>query len=816
MHNQSEEKNSESIHIPQSADIVGEGMILSNLAWEHFLEASRAYLVFISSDLHILQISNSLAELLGGLPDQFRGKLYHEIIYSSSQPVSDCPVLSLKGSCTYASSVRDYPVLGKSNFKAFRIRSTSGGPSCSVLIIEPVADDLSKTAALSSSVLRGFVNAMPDPVLICDQEGKIVHYSGGFAAMTGLKDMQLLAGAGFLTCLSHSDIDKAVPGFNSIVLGKHDHFSTECHVRKVGGDTLRAEVAMIPLKTEGDLSVLLTFKDISGQVDIEQSASRNEIRITRFKKAFQGFSSDPLHNLNRLIVLLGEMLGASNCSIFRLKGGVPEHLLSWQSPFLTDFNPERPGSIVWDQMRKSTDPFIHLLKPQLTPYFLDNPELQERYNIKTILGIPLRSGKNDSGFISVVFPFNYHLSSDDREFCSIIASTAALETTRQFFGAQAHVDSQNYRDIFDFFTDSIYVLDDEGVFIDVNSGATKMYGYSREEIIGNTLERLSAPGKNNPEEILRAIRKAFEGDSQELEWWGSRKNGEAFPNNVVFSHGKYFGEDVVIAIGRDITEYKKVEEKLLNSNLELKEINQSKDKFFSILAHDLKNPFGGLLGFIDLLYEDIDELTADQVKEYLQNIRTASYHTYSLLENLLEWSRIQTGKVQFHPSKFDLKEEVDSVLMVLEANAVRKNIRLQNQVAAGVIVEADRNMIHSVIQNLSANAIKFSNTNSVVTITGREADMTAAVSPSETSGSKGRQWYEICITDTGIGIPEDIMPKLFKLDGQFSMAGTANEPGTGLGLILCKEMVEKNGGQIRVESSPGKGSTFAFTLPLTT
>jgi PAS domain S-box-containing protein len=343
-----------------------------------------------------------------------------------------------------------------------------------------------------------------------------------------------------------------------------------------------------------------------------------------------------------------------------------------------------------------------------------------------------------------------------------------------------------------------------------------MYGYSREEIIGNTLERLSAPGKNNPEEILRAIRKAFEGDSQELEWWGSRKNGEAFPNNVVFSHGKYFGEDVVIAIGRDITEYKKVEEKLLNSNLELKEINQSKDKFFSILAHDLKNPFGGLLGFIDLLYEDIDELTADQVKEYLQNIRTASYHTYSLLENLLEWSRIQTGKVQFHPSKFDLKEEVDSVLMVLEANAVRKNIRLQNQVAAGVIVEADRNMIHSVIQNLSANAIKFSNTNSVVTITGREADMTAAVSPSETSGSKGRQWYEICITDTGIGIPEDIMPKLFKLDGQFSMAGTANEPGTGLGLILCKEMVEKNGGQIRVESSPGKGSTFAFTLPLTT
>jgi signal transduction histidine kinase len=299
-----------------------------------------------------------------------------------------------------------------------------------------------------------------------------------------------------------------------------------------------------------------------------------------------------------------------------------------------------------------------------------------------------------------------------------------------------------------------------------------------------------------------------------MEWWGIRKNGEVFPKDIVLNKGRYFGQDVVMAIGRDITERKLEEDKLVGTNLELVEINQSKDKFFSILAHDLKNPFGGLLGFIDLLYEDIDELSTELVKEYLQNIRTASYHTYSLLENLLEWSRIQTGKVQFRPTKFDLKEEIESVLLVLEANAIRKNIKLVNKVQPGIVAEADRNMIHSVIQNLTTNAIKFSNSNSQVIIDGTYVTPGKPEVPDDHIDVPVRKWFEISISDTGIGIPDDIMPKLFKLDGQFSMAGTANEPGTGLGLILCKEMVEKNGGHIRVESFLDSGSTFAFTLPL--
>jgi signal transduction histidine kinase len=226
----------------------------------------------------------------------------------------------------------------------------------------------------------------------------------------------------------------------------------------------------------------------------------------------------------------------------------------------------------------------------------------------------------------------------------------------------------------------------------------------------------------------------------------------------------------------------------------------------------LKNPFQGLLGFIDLLYEDLDELSNAQVKEYLSNVRTASYHTYALLENLLEWSRIQSGKMPFTPSVFNISDEINSVISILDNNATRKEIKLFNEVNPDLMVEADRNMIHSVIQNLITNSIKFSNANGKVVLRSR-VPQTYTHNRNQ-SDQDNRQWLEISVSDNGIGIPEEILPKLFKLNGQYSQAGTANEPGTGLGLVLCHEMVEKNGGRIWAESIAGQGTTFVFTLPL--
>jgi len=814
MQHQSEEKNSESMGIPKLADSVGQGMLLSNATWEHLFDASPDFVFLISTDFRILQINKALKDFFGSREKQILGSYCYEVFHQSQKPVPDCPVLKLNGSSAVHSATMEGTIFGRADVKAIALHDAEGKPAGFIQIIKP-EQPVILHEEIPSEAWSIMLEAVPDPAIICDPNGRILSASGSFAEMCGINEPSSINQNSFVTFLTHDEIEKGLIGFHSLVSGDKESYSGKLLVRRTSREALVAEVSMKPVRKASQIiAVLVSFRDITGQLDLQESAGRNQIRLARFNNTFLGFSPAPEINLNRMVVLLGEMLGASFSSFFRMVNGQAESLTSWNSPFLTDFDPGITSQMVLQKLNNQQPDYILVSKPDVMAHYSEYPAL-EHSGIKSLLGLPVMSDNQVSGLLVLGFTYHYQLRSDDRDFCRMVVSAIALENIRIGAASAGNNNDINYRELFDFFTDAIYILSEDGSFVDVNLGASLLYGCSREDLIGKSFIDLSAEHRNNTDDLSAAIANAFQGESQELEWWGTRQNGEIFPNDIVLNKGRYFGKDVVIAIGRDISERKHVEDKLLNYNLELKETNQSKDKFFSILAHDLKNPFGGLLGFIDLLYEDIDELTTDQVKEYLQNIRTASYHTYSLLENLLEWSRIQTGKVQFRPSRFDLREEIESVVQVLEANAVRKNIKLLNLVPAGVEAEADRNMIHSVIQNLTANAIKFSNSNSSVTISGKYTAVPGTRSlDNDESNSKPRKWYEISVTDTGIGIPEEIRPKLFKLDGQFSMAGTANEPGTGLGLILCKEMVEKNGGQIRVESASGNGSTFAFTLPL--
>ncbi len=510
-----------------------------------------------------------------------------------------------------------------------------------------------------------------------------------------------------------------------------------------------------------------------------------------------------------MIALFGELLGASVCSYYRIANGNSMPVAVWNSPLITGSMPESGYTDIVKQYKYQQQDFLVINKP----FAFSDASLGQFIDQNGITMIGVQTVKSNNklvGLITAFFTHNYLIHKEDIEFCNIISAATAVEESRISTQKAREESELNYRELFDFITDAIYILNPEGVFLDVNLGATRMYGYSRNELIGATPEMLSAEGRNDLEMNRRYIEKAFMGESQNFEWFGKRKNGEVFAKDVVLNRGRYFGKDVVIAIGRDITERKQAEDTLQEYNAELKATNASKDKFFSILAHDLKNPFQGLLGFIDLLVEDIDELEKQQVKDYLQNIRSASYQTYSLLENLLEWSRIQTGRTPFQPTVFELTGEIEEVFSLLGSNALRKGIKLSSKVAKGFYVEADRNMAHSIVQNLVSNAIKFSNSYGTVTVDASQID-----SPKPgTEPSGNRNWLKIDVLDNGVGIPDDVMAQLFKLDGQVSMVGTANEPGTGLGLILCKEMVEKNGGKIWVTSEQGRGSTFSFTLPL--
>lgn len=227
------------------------------------------------------------------------------------------------------------------------------------------------------------------------------------------------------------------------------------------------------------------------------------------------------------------------------------------------------------------------------------------------------------------------------------------------------------------------------------------------------------------------------------------------------------------------------------------EANNTKDKFFSIIAHDLKNPFSTLLGFSGMLIHDYDKFDDNTKKAFINDIHQSSEHMYDLLENLLNWSIMQTGGMKCEAQPINMAVIVDESVELLKKGAEEKGIALVSTLDSNTKVSADLNMVNTVVRNLLSNAVKFTEEGGEIRISSRE----------------NGDFQEITISDSGVGINAEDLGKLFMPGVRHTSYGTRSETGTGLGLILCKEFVEKNGGTIRAESKPGKGSSFIFTLP---
>jgi len=247
----------------------------------------------------------------------------------------------------------------------------------------------------------------------------------------------------------------------------------------------------------------------------------------------------------------------------------------------------------------------------------------------------------------------------------------------------------------------------------------------------------------------------------------------------------------------DITERKLFEKTIEKHNKELKEINSGKDKFFSIIAHDLRSPFNIFLGFTQMMVEDLPKLQADEIQKIAIAMCNSATNLYSLLENLLEWSLLQRGMSAFEPVSFHLLPKTSEAIQSVMVAAHKKGIEIVFDIPADLQVVADEKMLASTIRNLTSNAVKFTPKGGKITIMAR-------IQP--------KNFVEISIQDTGIGMPAEMLSMLFQLEANTRRKGTDGEPSTGLGLTLCKEFIDKHGGNIRVESEVGKGSTFAFTL----
>ncbi|NBC81831.1 MAG: tetratricopeptide repeat protein [Bacteroidetes bacterium] len=238
--------------------------------------------------------------------------------------------------------------------------------------------------------------------------------------------------------------------------------------------------------------------------------------------------------------------------------------------------------------------------------------------------------------------------------------------------------------------------------------------------------------------------------------------------------------------------------KLKKSETILKELVATKDKFFSIIAHDLRGPIAGLMNLTGVLSTNYDELTDTELKEANESIHDSAKNLYTLLDNLLHWSRIQTGRIHFKPSKIDIHEIVQQNIDLLVIAAHEKKIQVDNNVQPNTFVNGDMEMVDTIFRNLINNGIKFTNPNGKICI---EAD------------NKDDRYWLCRVQDNGVGMNEDVQGSLFRVDKQISMSGTSSESGTGLGLILCKEFIQKNKGEIWVNSKINKGTTFYFTLP---
>ena len=352
----------------------------------------------------------------------------------------------------------------------------------------------------------------------------------------------------------------------------------------------------------------------------------------------------------------------------------------------------------------------------------------------------------------------------------------------------------------------VLILDAEGNIEWVNSSFSRIYGESFNEFsnkLGVSILKVS----HHPDipEIFNRCRETSESVSYETKSTSKAGTPLWFQSNMTPVLDNDGNISKYIIIDSDITDLKMAQgliseqkKEIEDQRDELEKLNRTKDKFMSIIAHDLRNPFHSILGFSDILVQNGKELDEEKKMSYIRLINDSALFAHDLLENLLQWSRSQTEMIRFNPSHVDLKTIVRDVERISRASMEKKHLEFSCDISEGNKVYADENMLNAIIRNLLNNAIKFTPENGRIAVT------------METMNGQHR----ISVSDTGTGIKKEDVDKILNIDEFHSTAGTSGEPGTGLGLILVTDFIARHGGKLEIDSKPGKGSTFSFSLPL--
>jgi PAS domain S-box-containing protein len=346
---------------------------------------------------------------------------------------------------------------------------------------------------------------------------------------------------------------------------------------------------------------------------------------------------------------------------------------------------------------------------------------------------------------------------------------------------------------------SIVVTNLEGNIEYANPKACETTGYALEELVGQN-PRVLKSGETIANEYALLWSAITSGQQWKGLFHNKRKNGELYWESATIGPIRDSLGNIThyLAVKEDITDLRRAQEEIIQKNEDLTKLNAEKDKFFSIIAHDLRSPFNSFLNLSKMMSEELEDMSQSEIQIIATTMSKSAIKLFDLLENLLEWSRMQRGLINFEPSAMELKVKIEKSIHALIDLAHAKQITIHVDIPEDLKIHADEMMLESTMRNLVSNAIKFTPKGGRVTVKAWLAD---------------NQSVMVTVTDTGIGMSRQILQKLFRIDENASRKGTEGESSSGLGLLLCKDFIEKHGGRIWVESEVNKGSTFHFTLP---
>ena len=662
---------------------------------------------------------------------------------------------------------------------------------------------------------RSLVELSPDG-LIVHNEGKFVYANSSALRIYGAKTFEQLREKK-ITDYIHPDDRTSIEARMQQGYSGQQIPLQETRLLRLDGEFLHVETIGSRIDYEGKPSVQIIIRDITERKKKEKELDRLNQLLRAHNKSSHAMihAKDELSYLNEICQIVVKDCGQSMVWIgyseenedksvkpmayagFE-KGYLEKLKISWAD---NEYGRGPTGTAI------RTGKLCECRNMLTDPKFKQWREEATKRGYASSIALPLLNKGKKLGAITIYSKESEFFAEDEKDLFIELAKDlsygiVAIRTQIERDKAEEELfETKNYlENLINYANAPIIVWDAESKIRLFNKAFEFLTGYSHEEAIGKKLDFLFP--KESIKDTHEKIEQTLSGD-----YWKSIEIPILCKNNetriVLWNSANIYDVDCqtlisTIAQGNDITEMKKAEEKLEKYASDLKELNATKDKFFGIIAHDLKNPFSSILVASELLYSEPDKFEPAKIELFSKILRDAAKSAYALLENLLEWSRTQTGNIEFNPQNVNITELISNNLTQVKVYATNKNIKLLSNVIDDVHIFADKNMLNTVIRNLLNNAVKFTNKGGKVVVDAKLSNKVITLS----------------VKDNGIGIPKKDIDKLFRIDTKYTNIGTANERGTGLGLLLCKEFVEKHGGQIWVESQIGKGSEFKFTIPL--